>query len=57
MTRVLGPSDSWYDPPEPPLPCCAEAEDGDPDHDSEACLAEQAEARAATRSSAAEWER
>lgn len=41
----LGPSDRYYDPPEPPLPCCSLAED-DEEHDAEACLAEQAEAAA-----------
>ena len=37
--------DSWYDPPEPPGPCCSEGEDDD-DHDVEACLSDQAEAAA-----------
>ncbi len=41
---TFGPSDRWYDPPEPRL-CCALAED-EPSHDTEACLAEQAEAAA-----------
>jgi len=34
--------DSYYDPPEPPDPCCSEYED-DPDHDWEDCMATQAE--------------
>jgi hypothetical protein len=41
----FGPSDRYYDPPDPPEPCCREGED-DPDHDQEACLADQAEAAA-----------
>lgn len=39
---MFGPSDRYYDAPEPPLPCCTEGEDN-PDHDVWACLAEQAE--------------
>jgi hypothetical protein len=42
---TFGPSDRWYEPPEPPGPCCTEGED-DPDHDVQACLDEQAEAAA-----------
>jgi hypothetical protein len=37
--------DSYWDPPEPPEPCCAAGED-DEDHDVEQCLADQAEAAA-----------
>ncbi len=44
---MFGPSDRWYEQPEPVI-CCALAED-DPDHDSEACLAESAEAAAEAR--------
>ena len=43
--RDPNPPMSWYDPPEPPLPCCREGED-DEDHDVQACLDEQAEAAA-----------
>jgi hypothetical protein len=39
---TFGPSDRWYDPPEPPGPCCALGED-DPDHDVQQCLDDQAE--------------
>lgn len=46
---TFGPYFGGYDhrlqPPDPPEPCCALAED-DPDHDVQACLAEQAEAAA-----------
>lgn len=42
-----GPSDRWYQPPDPVI-CCSECED-DPDHDVEACLADQAEAAAEAR--------
>jgi hypothetical protein len=45
---IFGPSDRYYDPPEPPEPCCFLGED-DPDHDIQACLAEQAEAAAEDR--------
>jgi hypothetical protein len=45
---TFGPSDRWYEPPEPPEPCCALAED-DPDHDVEQCLADGAEAAAEAR--------
>lgn len=45
---MFGPSDRWYEPPEPPLPCCREGED-DPGHDAEACRADQAEAAAEVR--------
>jgi len=48
MTWDPNPPASWYDPPEPPGPCCALGED-DPDHDVQACLAEQAEAAAEDR--------
>ncbi len=41
---TFGPSDRYYDPPDPVI-CCAECED-DPDHDVQACLAESAEAAA-----------
>lgn len=41
----FGPSDRWYEPPEPREPCCSRAEDED-DHDVQACLDEQAEAAA-----------
>ncbi len=41
---MSGPSDRYYDPPDPVI-CCSLCED-DPDHDPEACLAEQAEAAA-----------
>lgn len=44
---TFGPSDRWYEPPEPII-CCREGED-DPDHDPEACLADQAEAAAEER--------
>jgi hypothetical protein len=44
---TFGPSDSWYQPPEPII-CCHLAED-DPEHDSEACMAEQAEYAAEVR--------
>jgi hypothetical protein len=43
----FGPSDRWYEPPEPVI-CCALAED-DPDHDSEQCRADSAEAAAEER--------
>ncbi len=39
---TFGPSDRYYDPPEPPLPCCSLGED-DPDHDVQACMDTQAE--------------
>ena len=42
---TFGPSDRYYDPPEPPGPCCRLGEDDD-DHDVQACLDEQAEAAA-----------
>ena len=42
-----GPPASWYEPPEPVL-CCALAED-EPDHDTDACMADQAEAAAEAR--------
>lgn len=45
---AFGPSDRYYDPPDPPGPCCREGED-DPDHDAQACLDEQAEAAAEDR--------
>ncbi len=45
MSRFLGPLDSWYQPPEPPGPCCALAED-DENHDVQSCLDGQAEAAA-----------
>jgi hypothetical protein len=38
------PPASWYEPPEPVI-CCALAEDEE-GHDSEACMAESAEAAA-----------
>ena len=41
-----GPSASWYEPPEPVL-CCALAEDEPLNtHDTDACMADQAEAAA-----------
>ena len=40
----FGPSDRYYDPPDPPEPCCSLAEDED--HDVQACRADQAEAAA-----------
>lgn len=48
---TFGPSDRYYDPPDPPEPCCALGED-DPDHDSQACMAEQAEAAAEAKAEA-----
>lgn len=44
---TFGPSDRWYEPPEPVI-CCALAEDED-GHDPEACMADQAEAAAEAR--------
>lgn len=44
---TFGPSDRWYEPPEPKI-CCSLAED-DEDHDIEQCLADQAEAAAEAR--------
>lgn len=56
---MSGPSDSWYQPKDP-VECCAEWED-DPGHDSEECLAEQAEAAAEARADReydeSRWER
>ncbi len=49
------PPQSWYEPPEPPEPCCAEGED-EPEHDTVACMAEQAEAAAEARAADREWE-
>lgn len=45
---IFGPSDRYYDPPDPPGPCCAAGED-DEDHDVQACLADQTEAAAEDR--------
>ena len=45
---MFGPSDSYYDPPEPPQPCCTLGED-DPEHDVAQCFADQAEAAAEDR--------
>lgn len=45
---MWNPPQSYYDPPEPPDPCCSEYED-DPDHDFEACMADQAEDAAERR--------
>jgi hypothetical protein len=42
---TFGPSDRYYDPPDPPEPCCADGED-DESHDWQACMDEQAEAAA-----------
>lgn len=42
---TFGPSDRYYDPPDPPEPCCNLYED-DPNHDYQACMDEQAEAAA-----------
>ena len=50
MSHMFGPPDSWYEPPEPVI-CCSECED-DPDHDVEACLADQAEEAAERRAEA-----
>jgi len=50
----MGPSDRWYEPPEPVI-CCSLAEDED-DHDVEACLADQAEEAAERRAEAREWD-
>lgn len=44
---MTSPSAAWYEPPEPVI-CCAVAED-DPEHDREACLADQAESAAEAR--------
>ncbi len=44
---TFGPSDRYYEPPEPKI-CCSECED-DPDHDVEQCLADSAEAAAEAR--------
>ena len=44
----FGPSDKYFDPPDPPDPCC-EMADGDDWHDSAACLAAQAEDAAEVR--------
>jgi hypothetical protein len=52
---TFGPSDRWYEPPEPVL-CCHLAED-DPEHDTQACLAEQAEADAERRAERTREER
>jgi hypothetical protein len=60
---TFGPSDRYYDPPDPPDPCCAEGED-DESHDVQACLDDQAEAAAEAKAERmredrmdAEWER
>ncbi len=55
VSRRFDPPQSWYEPPEPPEPCCAEGED-DHEHDSVACMAEQAEAAAEARAADREWE-
>lgn len=54
---TFGPSDRYYDPPDPPEPCCTLAED-DPDHDVQACMADQAaaEAKADTRRDELLWD-
>jgi hypothetical protein len=44
---TFGPSDRYYDPPDPVI-CCSECED-DPGHDVESCLAESAEAAGEAR--------
>ena len=44
---VTGPSDRWYDPPDPVI-CCPLAED-EPGHDVQECLAGQADADAERR--------
>ena len=44
---TFGPSDHYYQPPEPVI-CCSLCED-DPGHDVEACLADSAEAAAEAR--------
>jgi hypothetical protein len=48
MTWDPNPPASWYQPPEPPGPCCREGED-EPDHDVQACLDGQAEDAAEAR--------
>ncbi len=53
MSR-LDPPQSYYDPPEPPEPCCALAED-DPEHDTVACMADQAEVAAEALIADREW--
>jgi hypothetical protein len=47
---MTSPPPNWYEPPEPVI-CCHLAED-DPDHDTQACLDEQAEADAERRAEA-----
>jgi hypothetical protein len=44
VSHLFGPSASYYEPPEPRI-CCSLAED-DPDHDTEVCWDDQAEAAA-----------
>lgn len=43
---MIGPSASWYEPPEPRI-CCDQYEE--PDHDNDQCWADQAEAAAERR--------
>lgn len=48
----FGPSASWYDPSEPPPPCCQAYEDGEYEegtHDPQACIDGQAEDAAEAR--------
>lgn len=63
MTGLMMFPPSWYHGPPDPVICCSECED-DPDHDVEACLADQAEAAAEARAERqredemeARWER
>jgi hypothetical protein len=44
---TFGPSDRYYDPPDPPEPCCDERYE--PDHDYQACMDGQAEDAAEAR--------
>ena len=53
-TRHMGPSDRYYDPPDPVI-CCHLAEDED-DHDVEACLQDAAEEAAERKAESREWE-
>jgi uncharacterized protein HemX len=63
LDRIAKAQDRYYDPPDPPDPCCAEGED-DESHDVQACLDDQAEAAAEAKAERmredrmdAEWER
>lgn len=44
---TFGPSDRWYEPPEPVI-CCSLAED-ESGHDTDACMADQTEPAAESR--------